>query len=312
MPRMTDESSENPGIPERLQQIVVGLRQMGRKCRTLADRHPDFPELATRFGTLADAIENDHEQVDFAAAARSIEPAVTLFETAGFMTVAREAGRIRNQLAGEAPEPMGEVVVGNRRIFSASTARRDEDGAGPAAVIVDLDADRPDATDSGLGRTILLLSAILIVAVSVAGLMVHRSLERMEVERKARLEVAPATPTPTPVPPRPTATRVPLDADGLERAREFADSIAAARLALVAGDHPAAIQNLWSAARIDRDHASTVAVAERIVEAPHRAIGVRGFPGALAGGRGDPVHRQGSGRQFRSRPGTHRRRGPAP
>jgi hypothetical protein len=263
---MNEESTPSSAPAERLQRIVIALRQLERKCRTLSDRHPDFPTVADRLGDLAHAIESRPDSVDFGAAARATEPAVTLFETAGFMTVAREAGRLRSLLADEAPEEIEAVQVGSRRVFSASTARREDGAEGP--VTVDLDA--LDDTDPGTPWGLVLAGTLLIVVVvGVTGWFVQQNVRETEAQRASRLAQASWTPTPVPTrpPPRPTPTRVPLDADGVQRATEFAESLSAARLALVAGDHPAAIENLWRAAQIDRDHAATMSLAERVVGA---------------------------------------------
>lgn len=264
---MSDEGHTEVPLPDHLHTVVVGLRHLGRKCSTLADRHPDFPTMAERFQEMADAVERDHDRVDWASFARMTEPAVTLFEGAGFMTVAREADRLRESLAARAPEEVASVELRTRRAFAASTARRDEDGHGPGRVVVDLDEE----LDGGGGREWLpvrVLILILVVASAATILLVKRHLAQIEAERQARwnpVEVA-VEPTATPLPPRPTATRVPLSEDMAERAAAFANHISEARLALRAGDLELARARLWDAARIDRDHVHTLEVAERLVE----------------------------------------------
>jgi len=108
---MTTPTRLSPAsIPLRHRAIVARLDELGRRCHTLASRHQDLPAMETRLETLievlaaagSDAVE---PPLPYAEMARNLAPLERLFESIGFLNVARIVANVQEALCELAPAP---------------------------------------------------------------------------------------------------------------------------------------------------------------------------------------------------------------
>lgn len=253
--------SHAPSGPD-LRTVLARLRELERKCRTMAARSEELGEHQQRVEQIVEVLEQGPQAsaTSYRALARQLAPVAAEFERLGFATVAREVRYVAASLDGFEPEPPASPDAAGE-----PTARD------PKPAAAEPGEPEPAAGDgSGLDwrarlrptPAITVLTVLLGVACVAAWLVVRAELARLD-EPWSRPT---PTPSPTPVPSPATAVPAVLPAPVVARS-ELPEAISAARLALEAGNVDAAVGHLSDAARVDPRHGLVLDMAEALVAA---------------------------------------------
>ena len=242
---MTEEHPPelDPSIPPRLRPLVARLLEIERKCRALGPRNEEARDMAARLQAIAGELSRGgHDGAPpprYRELARQLFPVARMFESLGFMSVAREVAHVDKLLAEMEPGAPAPASAPAPVAPTAVTPARDVPLPAPPATDADRQPERtPRAVATGLA--VFVLAAIVAVAVIV------RYQPGREPGGPDSLEPAVAGGSPPPATPaaaRPSPTHGP-------RSR-LADLISRARLAQQAGDVDQAISLLNDAAAID-------------------------------------------------------------
>ena len=231
----------DPSIPPRLRPLVARLLEIERKCRGLGPRNEEARDMAARLqaivGELSAGGRDGAPPPRFRELARQLFPVARLFESLGFMSVAREVGHVEKllvEMEPAAPPPAKGPIA--RAVAPAAT------DAPPPALEPPDPGTQPQRTPHAVaaGLAVLVLAAVAAVAVVI------RYQPGRQLGGPGTIQPAIAgTPAPTAAPEvaRPSPTPGP-------RSR-LADLIGQARLAEQAGDLDQAISLLGQAAEID-------------------------------------------------------------
>ncbi len=253
--------SHVPSGPD-LRTVLARLRELERKCRTMAARSDELAEHQQRVERIVEVLEQDPHasETSYRALARQLPPVAAEFERLGFATVAREVRYVAAALEAFEPRPAASPGI-PETAPPLGPATVPEAPPGP-----DPTAEGPAGLDwrSRLRPTpaITVMTVLLGVACVAAWLVVRAELAELD-DRAGRPAPTPA-PTPTASSPKavPTAPAAPVvGRSGLPEA------ISAARLALEAGEVDAAVEHLSDAARVDPRHGLVLATAEAVVTA---------------------------------------------
>jgi hypothetical protein len=266
---MTEEPSlaVDPSVPARLRPVVARLVEIQRKCSALGPRNEEARDVSARLQAIIAELslgDGDGPSADrYRDLARKLFPVARLFESLGFMSVAREVGhveRLLNQMDPQAPPAPAPTAVAAP---APSGEGRDAAPASPAD-----DAVRPAPPRkpwAAIGGILVLVLAV-VAAVAVVLSSQHGRERRRPPSTAGTVggdAAAPAAstrlPTATPAGSRPPHTTG-------SRAR-LADLIGQSRLALQAGDLDAAASRLNEAAAVDVDAGVVRETAQELVTA---------------------------------------------
>lgn len=253
-------------IPPRLRPLVARLLEIERKCGTLGPRNEEARDMAARLhAIIAELSQGGADGLPpprFRELARQLFPVARLFESLGFMSVAREVGHVERLLtemdpappqAGQQPPPQP-----LRQPLDGGTTAPAEPPT-PAAADLPLQPRRkPTAVVAAL--VLLVLAVVAAVAIIVRQQSDYASVRRRPAEPAAvpsGEESAAPVPSPAAAGARPAPTQRP-------RAR-LADLIGEARLAEQAGDLDRAISLLNEAAAIDVEAGTVRETAQDLV-----------------------------------------------
>lgn len=259
---MRDDAREpdNTVAPE-LQPVVARLQEIHRKCLSLGPRNEEARDMAVRLERVISALAGDPggdaPRPALGDLARDLFPAARLFESLGFMSVARELSHVEKTLvaldpagaAGRSATPGGAYSA---RVQSAIAPEDEDSDAGDTAPPVVPESARSRRVSTPVA--VAVLAVLIAVAGSVA--IVRR--------QQARYQSAAATLRPTAFPTMLTPTsgpaQVPISTPGPSptaatptpgpRAR-LASALSDARLAQRDGDLDRAVSLLSQAALID-------------------------------------------------------------
>jgi hypothetical protein len=257
-------------IPPRLRPLVARLLEIERKCGTLGPRNEEARDMAARLhAIIAELSQGGGDGLPpprFRELARQLFPVARLFESLGFMSVAREIShveRLLTEMDPAAPPPTAEHLQPRPSPQPSNAANA---VPGPTASTADSPPQprrrMPAAVVAAL--MLLVLAVVAAVAIIVRQQSGYASVRRRPAEPAGALlgESSAATaqsPAPAPAGVRPTPTMRP-------RAR-LADVIGEARLAEQAGDLDRAIDLLNEAAAIDVEAGKVRETAQDLVTA---------------------------------------------
>jgi hypothetical protein len=255
----------------------------------MAPRNEEAERAAIRLDSIMDqlmaATEPDADQPDYGDLARQLFPVARMFESSGFMSVAREVAYVEKALNDLAPESA----------VSTPAPRPDETWAEEADMAGGLPLERAARADdqepapirerfripSPMG--IMLLVLLLAILGSILIVRHRRDIKRRRAAAAATpVATQTARPTPSPFPTSTETTAPPTPS----RRSLAADEVARSRLALSQGDLDGAISHLWAAARLDFSSSAVLETAKNIV---NRLIS--DADGAAAGARFDDAAR---------------------
>jgi len=254
------DDSQLPSGPD-LRTVLARLRELERKCRTMATRSGELAEHQERIERILEVLERAPRDAttSYRPLARQLAPVAAEFERLGFATVAREVRYVATSLEA----------------FDAGPSGSDDDAepatTRPGPSPPEIEAPEPVHGDGpGLDwrarlrptPAITVLTILLGVACIAAWLFVRAELARLDAPSSAS---RPA-PTPTPPPPRVTPTAAAPTAPVVVRSA-LPEAISAARLALEAGELDTAVEHLSDAARVDPRHGLVLDTAEAVVAA---------------------------------------------
>jgi hypothetical protein len=266
-------SEEHPlehdaGIPPRLRPLVARLLEIERKCGSLGPRNEEARDMAARLhaiiAELSQGARDGLPSPRYRELARQLFPVARLFESLGFMSVAREIShveRLLTEMDPAAPPPVAEKL-------QPRSWPELPDAGGPAppgqtTSTGDLSLQpRHKPTVVVAALILLVLAVVAAVAIIVRQQSGYASVRRRPAEPAAVAsgeESAAAAGSLAPAGARPTPTLRP-------RAR-FADVIGEARLAEQAGDLDRAIDLLNEAAAIDVEAGKVRETAQDLVTA---------------------------------------------
>lgn len=255
-------------IPPRLRPLVARLLEIERKCGTLGPRNEEARDMAARLhaiiAELSQAAAEDIPPPRYRELARQLFPVARLFESLGFMSVAREINhveRLLTEMDPAAPPPAAEQLQPRPSLQPSDAAGPAPPGPTTATGDLPLQPRRkPTAVVAAL--VLLALAVAAAVAIIVRQQSGYASVRRREAEpaavtsgeESAAPARSPATAGAQPAPtPRPRA--------------RLADLIGEARLAEQAGDLDRAIDLLNEAAAIDVEAGTVRETAQDLVTA---------------------------------------------
>jgi hypothetical protein len=252
-----NSSLGNSRITTDLRPIISRLQEIQRKCVSLGPRHQEAEAASARLDEIMDrlmaATEPDAEAPHYGEMARQLFAVERLFESLGFMSVAKEVAYVERALEAFEPEreaaPAGdgsglelELETPAASVEGELIRAREPEGEKPS-----ISLRERLAIPTPMGIALLLLLVAILGAIAVV--QVH--------EYRQQLSALPeATPTP-PVVALPSATPAPTRAPTIAgppptptRFQMAADEIAKARLALREGELEQSISHLYTAARL--------------------------------------------------------------
>jgi hypothetical protein len=247
-----------------LRPLIARLREIEKKCASMGSRNEEFPLIEERLRSIIKRLEageeSSGEPLAYRAMASELFPVAHLFESVGFMSVGKEIAHVEKalkELAPEEPASDAPTVPESARRTAAKPATAADRGA-------TAEGTDDDGPDHHVPRPVAAGLVVLLVAIAVATMIV------LEVGPfRPKLPVRPAAPT-APVETRLTSPPLPTLVHKPTRpmpgpSNTLADEVAAARLALLHGDHEAAIDHLSAAALINRNHTGVLEIANELV-----------------------------------------------
>jgi hypothetical protein len=254
-------------IPPRLRPLVARLLEIERKCGTLGPRNEEARDMAARLrSVIADLSQPGADELpppSYRELARQLFPVARLFESLGFMSVAREVNHVERLLTEMGPPAAPPAQAARGRAPVAPTV-----GAGPSTTAETTPLPEAPSPPRRRPTAVFAALAVLVLAVIAAAAVVIRQQSGHRLDRRPLLEPpaaaggagsaaqagtdatarAAARPSPTPHP----------------RAR-LADLIGEARLAEQGGDLDRAIDLLNQAAAIDVEAGTVRETAQLLV-----------------------------------------------
>jgi hypothetical protein len=268
---LSDESHGNGDLPAELQPIVTRLQEIQRKCASLGPRNDEAQEMADRVdsivASLSEPQSDDAEPPSYGQLAAQLFPVARLFESLGFISVAKEIAHVDRSLRELDPDsaqpaaPVAEVASSARTGPSAGDRPADEDA-------IEVETVEPEKR-FGVPRPVALGLLLVVVTIVVAVLLVRNQIATLRQTAAVATPTPPVTqPSPTvgadqPIAAAPTASDRPTPTPG-PRAR-LADLVGRSRLAYRSGDIDGAISLLSQAALIDNKANSVLDTAETLV-----------------------------------------------
>jgi tetratricopeptide (TPR) repeat protein len=241
--------------PEKLRMILARLQGVLSKCDALTARSDEFSSLAQRLDGIIKTLsaqQTEEQPLRYSDLAPDLLGVSRLFERHGFMTVARDALEIGEELK-------------NLDIDEEAEPRPDQSEEG--TTFDSTDEAPPSASRHRRRGPVSVVVALALAAVVVVLYLVQRERSTIQdmVERSRAEADAAATPLipPTRTPPPPTQTPEPIT--DLGPGSPLADEIAAAHLALENGDIEEAIRHHSAAALEDIDDTQVLDTAKEII-----------------------------------------------
>jgi hypothetical protein len=201
--------------------------------------------------------------------ARRLFPVARMFESLGFMSIAREVSYVERALEKLDPRPADsaapvEPQFGSLQSSSADAGRRELDRA--------TSDDEPSPTEiTSASRIpapmgIVLIVFLLAILASIFIVREHRERIKMSLAAPAPTATPVPQPTPQPQPTPPDAADWRIDSEPEPASRAaIAEEISSARLALADGDLNVAISHVSAAARYDKTHSLVIDTARSIM-----------------------------------------------
>jgi hypothetical protein len=247
-----------------LRPLIARLRQIEKKCASMGSRNEEFPLMQERLNSIIKRLEAGEEpsgkSLAYLEMARELFPVAHVFESVGFMSVGKEIAHVEKALRELAPEPVASTTP-----TEPDSARR---AAAPPHTAAARDLEREQTDDDRAGhhvpRPIAAGLAVLVAAIVVVAMII---LEVGPFRAKPLVRpTAPTAPVETRLAPAPAPTLAQQPARPTPGpSNKLADEVAAARLALLYGDHQAAIGHLSAAALINRNHTGVLEIAQELV-----------------------------------------------
>ncbi|PWB72233.1 MAG: hypothetical protein C3F15_11560 [Holophagae bacterium] len=254
-------------IPARLRPLVARLLEIQRKCGSLGPRNEEARDMAARLqAIIAELSGGDGDGLPpprCRELARQLFPVARLFESLGFMSVAREVSHVERLLRemdpdGATPPPPA----------PAPTPAPPVEARQPAPAEPSLPEVSPPPQRSP--KAVVLGLAVLVLAVVAAVVVVIRSQAGRAPDRSLPVGSPVAGGSAAPGAQTTTAARTPAGARSSRAAgsrARLADLIGQARLALQAGDLDRATDLLNEAAAVDVEAGVVRETAQELVTA---------------------------------------------
>jgi len=254
-------------IPARLRPLVARLLEIQRKCGTLGPRNEEARDMAARLqAIIAELSGGDGDGLPpprCRELARQLFPVARLFESLGFMSVAREVSHVERLLREMDSEGAAPPRPAPAPTPARPTEPREPWPAEPAPAEVSPPPPRsPKAVVLGL--------AVLALAVIAAVVAIVRSQPGREPDRSGSVGSSVAGWSAAPGAQPAAAARTPAGARSSRAAgsrARLADLIGEARLALQAGDLDRATNLLNEAAAVDVEAGVVRETAQELVTA---------------------------------------------
>ncbi len=257
---MTEDARETKrnSSPE-LGPVIARLEEIHRKCLSLGSRNDEAREMASRLESVITALSGGNGDLDvqpaFGDLARDLFPVARLFESLGFLSVARELAHVEKTLIDLEPDPStGRAPAPGRgssaRVARASAAELNGDGESAPEP-----EDHP-VKARGVPTPVVLGVVAVVIAIVASVLVVRRQQARHGTGFAVAVPVSSlptqvlASPTPTHPTPATESVAVGVTPTPGPRAR-MASMVSDARLAQREGDIDRAISLLSQAALID-------------------------------------------------------------
>jgi hypothetical protein len=258
----------NASAPD-LRPIIARLQEIERKCRSLGTRNDEADEMANRLATVVGELTRDPEEdepVAYGQLARQLFPAARMFESLGFMSVARELAHVESALQKLDPDDAHEETPSVE-----SAARPLEPGATELTDEFDAAAESLESVRTGIPQPVGIALLALLLAVLASILILRLSDTRKQLQGGGGHDPA-AVPTPTADVPRPStagAAGTPgsvVDENPTPHPRaRLAQLIGEARLARQQGEIERSTSLLSQAARIDKGDTDVLDTARLLV-----------------------------------------------
>jgi hypothetical protein len=265
-----DRGADSTSDP-RLRPIVARLQEIERKCRALGPRNEEAREMVARLESVIDQLAHAPGEgaapPQYRELARRLFPVARLFESLGFMSVAREVAhvdRLLTEMDPESAQPAAPTApAGLREQLETARVIPPDPGPSQPQAVPTADADRPKAPAAVIASLIVLAIAVVVsVVVVLRQPSGHGELAVRPPGRDAAASTGTeSSPSPVVEPepqPGPRASQGP-------RSR-LADLIGEARLAYQGGNLDEAISLLSQAGSIDPKATPVLETAQVLVE----------------------------------------------
>ena len=267
---MTEEHPPelDSSIPPRLRPLVARLLEIERKCGTLGPRNEEARDMALRLhAIIAELSQGGGDGLPpprFRELARQLFPVARLFESLGFMSVAREIShveRLLTEMDPPAAQPTAEQLQPRTSPKASDAANA---APGPTAPTADL-PPQPRRLPTAVVAALVLL--VLAVVAAVAIIVRQQSGYASVRQPPAGPAVALSDGSAAAAHPPASAPAGALPTPSLRPRDRLADVIGEARLAEQAGDLDRAIELLNEAAAIDVEAGKVREIAQDLVTA---------------------------------------------
>jgi len=240
----------------------------------MSARNDEAMDMTTRLEGMIDDLkavgDDDGEAPAFRELARKLFPIARMFESLGFMSIAREVSFVEKALERLDPESTGPAMAARPL---AESARIQSSDAGVLDPDEATDDDEPTATGpvrrfqipTPLG-VVLIVFLVVILASILTVRRQHELVQQSLAERPTATAVPPSTPTSVPTPADPAADEWRIESEPEPASRAvIAEEISHARLALADGDLNRAISHVSAAALHDKTDSLVLDTAHSIV-----------------------------------------------
>ncbi len=254
-------------IPAQLRPLVARLLEIQRKCGTLGPRNEEARDMAARLqAIIAELSGGDGDGLPsprYRELARQLFPVARLFESLGFMSVAREVSHVERLLREMDPEKAMPPPPA-----PAPTPARPAEAREPASPEPALPEVSPPPPRSP--KAVVLGLAVLVLAVVAAVVVIVRSQPDRTPDNSGAVGSPSTGGSAAPGAQPAAAARTPAGARSSRAAgsrARLADLIGEARLALQAGDLDRATNLLNEAAAVDVEAGVVRETAQELVTA---------------------------------------------
>lgn len=253
-------------IERRLQPIIARLREIERKCRALGPRNDEAREMADRVDGVVRELTRPREGEGppmYAELARRLFPVARMFESLGFLSVAREVAHVDRLLTAMEPAVEARPFAPSTSAAPSSPVESPPPSEQPPSAL-----EPPATSIEGMRRrfppAVAAALVVLVLAVIVAVVLLVRSTPRSAKTPPAPMPAATSTPTPR-LDPSPTPAGTAPAQLGLAPRSRLGDLIGEARLAYQDGRLDDAISLLSAAGSIDPTATSVLETADTLV-----------------------------------------------
>jgi len=265
-----------PPTEQNLAPIITRLQEIHRKCGAMSARNDEAADMTKRLDEIIEQLKaggaEDGEPPAFREISRRLFPVARMFESLGFMSIAREVSYVERALEKLDPSPADSSTPAEPQVGSPYGSSADASPQELERTASDDEASPAESTrGSRIPAPVGIVLIVFLLAILASIFVVRENRERVQKSLAARVPTATAVPQPTPelqpTPPEGSSSaewQIESEPEPASRAH-IAEEISSARLALADGDLNVAISHVSAAARYDKTHSLVIETARSIM-----------------------------------------------